>query len=80
MKVHKFLVILLLLAGLAFHVHAESTIGEVVSIKRHKNAVIFDCEDGQKVKLSIITDQVIRIEVAKNGEFQPSKTIRNNFV
>ncbi|NMH87961.1 glycoside hydrolase family 31 protein [Flavivirga algicola] len=59
---------------------SQNQLGKVVSYKKDQKAVLFQCEHAKKVKLSIITDAIFRVQVAPNGTFKKSKTIEFGFV
>lgn len=55
-------------------------IGEVLTYQLQKQAVIFSCDNNAKVKLSIVSDDIIRVQVSTNGKFEASKMIELGFV
>ncbi|GAA3612924.1 glycoside hydrolase family 31 protein [Flavivirga amylovorans] len=51
-----------------------------MSYERKDNSVLFHCEDNESVKLSIVTDDIIRVQVSSKGKFNESTMIKYGFV
>ncbi len=80
MKRHIILLVFSLLLTFGTKGFSQDQMGKVIAHEKNEKAVSFQCEHGKKVKISMITDAIFRVQVATNGTFKTSKTIEFGFV
>ena len=76
----KLLVAIMLIMGVVFQSFSQQKVGRIIAHKQKGQEVIFSCEQGKSVKLSIVTNNIIRVQVSPDGEFKPSMMIKLGFV
>jgi len=73
-------IIIFLLVGLVFQSFSQVSIGKIVSYEKQERAVLFKSKNGVSVKLNIIADDIVRVQVSSNGKFDKSAMIEYGFV
>lgn len=76
----KNLIITFLLVGMVFQSVSQVSIGKIVSFEKQERAVLFKSEKGENIKVNIITDDIIRVQVSSSGQFNKSAMIDYGFV
>ena len=76
----KKLIITFLFVGMVFYTFSQASIGKIVSHKKQEGAVLFKSRNGESIKLNIITDDIIRVQISSNGQFKKSAMIEYGFV
>ncbi|MDN5214913.1 glycoside hydrolase family 31 protein [Fulvivirgaceae bacterium BMA12] len=66
--------------GCVIQSYAQDTLGKIQSHEKQKNSVLFKCANGEIVKLSVIADDIIRIQAAADGTLSKSAMIKWGFV
>ncbi len=59
---------------------AQSTPNEIRSFKKDSQSVLFNCANGEKARLSLVADDIIRVEISSKGQFKKSKMIELGYV
>ncbi len=74
-KIAQFWIMLLL----SFNLHA-SEVGKIISIKKNKDNIVFNCENSVKVKIGLVAADIIRVQVSNDNEFSKSMMIEWGYV
>lgn len=77
---NKHIIIISLFVGMVFQSFSQASIGGIVSYERQERAVLFNSKNGESVKLNIIADDIVRVQVSSNGKFDKSAMIEYGFV
>lgn len=73
-------IVLVLCLGLSAYSVVQGQPGRISSFERESNVAIFNCENGEAVKVSMVTDEIFRVQVAPKGAFNESVMIKWGFV
>ncbi|WP_289062202.1 TIM-barrel domain-containing protein [uncultured Zobellia sp.] len=59
---------------------AQEALGEVISYEQTDKALVFECADGKRAKLSILSSDMIRVQISSDGLFKTSAMEQLGFV